>query len=389
MPSRRALLGALGSGAAAATTGCIGTVRSQLTGEPPIDGPCATPPESWSTAGGDAARTARTETAPPPADAESSAVRLGTREESGRRLASAPPAIANGTAFTPVAGGVVAADPADEPRWVADLDDQVEAIPALGCGVVFAAGLNETVVLDPDTGEVLWRFDGGYHEETTLAYRDGTLYLVDSSPVALDARTGEEQWRVDGGQTLAVGDDGLYAAEFGNGDGDLYGYDLAGEERFHLSLGKIVGSPTVADGTVFAVDNAGTVYAVDGATGATEWARSDLDNGKLHTGLAVRDGVLYLPSGHGSTSYALDAATGEVRWEQHTDMVTGRPVVGPDWVAFGRTNVGVSVYDLETGAHRRTWTREEHGFGIVRGLVPVQDGLVVDGGGETGLTVLA
>lgn len=389
MPSRRALLAALGSGAATAAAGCIGTVRSRLGGEPPIDGPCAPAPESWSTAGGDAARTARTATAPPPEDAESSPLRLGTDEESGRRLASSAPVIGNRTAFTPVADGIVAADPSDEPRWVADLDDQVDAIPALGCGVVFAAGLNETVALDPDTGETLWRYDGGYHEETTLAYRDGTLYVVDSAPVALDARTGEEQWRVDGGRTIAVSDDGLYAAEFGNGDGDLYGYDLAGEERFHLSLGKIVGSPTVVDGLVYVVDNDGTVYAVDGATGRTEWSQSSLHNGKLHTGLAVRDGMLYLPAGHGNTSYALDATTGEVRWEHHTDMVTGRPVVGPDWVAFGRTNVGVSLYDRATGEHRRTWTREDHELGIVRGLVPVEGGLVVDGGGETGLTLLS
>lgn len=389
MPSRRALLATLGSGVATVTAGCLGTVRSQLGAEPPIDGPCAPAPETWSTAGGDAGRTGQTATAAPPADADSSPLRLGLGEESGRRLASSTPAIGNGTAFVPVAGGVVAAMPGDEPRWAADLDDQFDAVPAVGCGTVFAAGLNETVALDPETGEVLWRRDGGSHEETAVAYRDGTLYVGTHGPLVLDARTGEEQWRAEGGRTLAVSADGLYAAEFGDGDGDLYGYDLDGEERFHLSLGKVVGSPTVADGTVYAVDNDGTVYAVDAVTGETDWSQSSLDNGKLHTGLAVRDGTLVLPAGHGSTSYALDAATGEVLWDQHTDMVTGRPVVGPDWVGFGRTNVGVSVYDLGTGAHRRTWTREEYDLGIVRGLVPVPDGLIVDGGGETGLTLLA
>lgn len=389
MPSRRALLAALGSGATAATAGCLASVRSRFGAEPPIDGPCASAPDTWSTAGGDAGRTGRTSTAPPPADADSSALRLGVDEESGRRLASSSPAIGNGTAFVSVAGGVVAAMPGDEPRWVAELDGQFDAVPALGCGVVFATSLNETVALSPDTGEVLWRHEGGSHEETALAYRDGTLYLGDSSPVALDARTGEEQWRADGGRTLAVGADGVYAAEFANGDGDLYGYDFAGEERFHLSLGKIVGSPTVADGTVYAVDNTGTVYAVDAVTGTTEWSRSGLNNGKLFTGLAVRDDVLILPSGHGNTSYALDTTTGEVVWEQQTDMVTGRPVVGSDWVAFGRTNIGVSLYDLETGEHRQSWTREEYDLGIVRGLVPVEEGLVVDGGGPTGLVLLA
>jgi outer membrane protein assembly factor BamB len=389
MPSRRALLTTLGSGIATTTTGCLGTVRSQLCADPPIDGPCASEPETWSTAGGDAERTGQTATAPPPVDADSSPLRLGTREEGGRRLASSTPAIGNGTAFVSVAGGVVAAMPGDEPRWAADLEDQFDAVPAVGCGVVFAAGLNETVALDPDTGEMRWRREIGSHEETAVAYRDGTLVVGTHGPRVLDARTGEEQWRAAGGRTLAVSDDGLYAAEFGNGDGDLYGYALDGDERFHLSLGKIVGSPTVADGTVYAVDNDGTVYAVDAVTGATEWSQPSLDNGKLFTGLAVRDGTLVLPAGHGGVSYGLDTATGAVLWEQHTDMVTGRPVVGPDWVAFGRTNVGVSVYDFETGAHRQTWSREEYDLGVVRGLAPVQEGLVVDGGGPTGLTLLA
>ncbi|MEF8858438.1 MAG: PQQ-binding-like beta-propeller repeat protein [Halolamina sp.] len=388
MPSRRAALIAFGTGVAAATAGCLEQLQPGAT-KPPIDGPCAPAPETWSTAGGDAGRTGQTATAAPPADADSSPLRLGTREESGRRLASSTPAIGNGTAFVSVAGGVVAAMPGDEPRWAADLEDQFDAVPAVGCGVVFAAGLNETVALDPDTGEVLWRRDGGSHEETTVAYRDGTLYVGTHGPRVLDARTGEERWRADGGQTLAVSDDGVYAAEFSNGEGDLYGYDPDGEERFHLSLGKIVGSPTVADGTVYVVDNDGTVHAVDAVTGAMDWSQSSLDNGKLFTGLAVRDGTLVLPAGHGSTSYGIDTATGEVLWAQQTAMVTGRPVVGPDWVAFGRTNVGVAVYDLETGEHRRTWSREAYDLGVIRGLVPVQDGLIVDGGGPTGLSLLS
>lgn len=390
MPSRRALLTALGSVAGTTTAGCLGSVRSRLSAEPPIDGPCAPSPDSWSTAGGDAGRTARTETAPPGTDAESSSVSLGVDEESGRRLASAVPALWNGVAFVPSAGGVVAADPGDEPRWVTDTERTVDAVPAVGCGVVFAAGLSQVIALDPETGEQRWATDAGSHEATALAYREGVLYAADvDGPVALDARTGEEKWRADGGRTLALGADGLFAAEFANGEGDLYGYDTDGTERFHLSLGKIVGSPTVADGTVYAVDNEGTLYAVDARTGETRWSRSPPDNGKLHTGLAVRDDTLLLPAGHGNVSYALDTETGETLWEQRTQMVTGRPVVGPDWVAFGRTNVGVSVYDLGTGEHQQTWKREEHDLGIVRGLVPVQNGLIVDGGGPTGLTVLA
>jgi outer membrane protein assembly factor BamB len=378
MPSRRSLLGSLGAAVATGTAGCLGSVRGRLGSDPPVDGPCGSPPTSWSTAGGDAARTGRTATAPPPADAEVERVRLGSREDGGRRLASGLPAVVNGTAFTPTAGGVVAASPSGDPRWAADLDGQFDAVPAVGCGVVFATGLSDTVALDPDTGEVRWRSeDVGGHEATTIAYRDGALYAAVFGVDALNPRTGEERWHSGDGDTLAVGVDGFYTTHNENGDGALYGYDRDGNERFHLTPGKIVGSPTVRDGTVYAVDNGGRVWAVDGTTGETLGSRSPPGNGKLFTGVAVRGNRLLVPAGHGDTSYALDTETGETLWEADTAMALARPVVGPDWVAFSRVNEGITVYDLATGEHRRSWRRENHEFGTVRGIVPIEDGLLV------------
>jgi len=63
-------------------------------------------------------------------------------------------------------------------------------------------------------------------------------------------------------------------------------------------------------------------------------------------------------------------------------------VIGDNWVAFGRTNEGVTVYDRSTGDHRTTWPRAEYDFGTIDGLVPVEDGFVIREGSTSGLVVL-
>lgn len=95
-----------------------------------------------------------------------------------------------------------------------------------------------------------------------------------------------------------------------------------------------------------------------------------------------------VPAGNGTTSVALDATTGETRWTVDTGIVTGRPVVGDDWVAFGRTNAGITLYDRSTGEQRTTWSRNEYDLGTIDGLVAVADGFVIRAGSSSGLSLL-
>ena len=394
MRSRRALLTALGTGVATVTAGCGGDVRRRFDGDPPIDGTCAPAPESWSAAGGDAARTGRTSTEPPPDDASARSVPLGSTD-GDRNLAAATPAISNGTAFVSSGSTVVATDPGNGVRWAVDLDDDFDAVPAVGCGVVFAPGLNTLVALDPDRGEVLWRNDdigamGQPFRPAVHAFAEETLYVASYGTLAaVDPRTGDARWQRGRADTVAVGTEGVYTTTNGEADPSFHGYDHGGEERFHLSVGKVLGVPTVDGGVVYLVDNTGTIYAVDAHSGVARWTRSSLDNGKLQTGVAVRADTLVVPAGAGGVSYALDTATGEVRWRAETGSVLGRPVVGPDWVAFGRTNVGVSIYDLATGELRTTWERGSHGLGVVRGVTSVDEGLIVRDQAASSLSLLA
>lgn len=391
MPSRRALLKTLSTATAVGIAGCGGRVRDALDTEPPVTGPCPDPAMTWPTAGGDPGRTGRTDTAPPPPTADIVDLLAGLHEDGRQRLASSLPAVADGTAYVPSGSSVVAFPldaSGDGPTWIHDLDDDIDTVPALACGLVLAAGLNRVAALDPATGNTYWRADVGGHGETTVAAIDETVFVAGVSPVAVDIRTGDIQWTADGGDTLAVGDDGIYTTRNVNGTGGIFAHDLDGEERWHLALGKIVGSASVHDGRVWVADNVGTVYALDAATGETYWSRSLDGVDKIHSGLAVRGGDVVVPAGNGAESVVLDAATGETRWTADTGIVTGRPVVGDDWIAVGRTNSGVTVYDRATGEQRATWARDEYDLGTIDGLVPVEGGLVIREGTTSGLSLI-
>lgn len=346
---------------------------------------------TWPTAGGDRGRTGRTDTEPPAPDADVVDLLAGRRADGGRRLASSLPAIAGGTAYVPTGSGIVAQAldaPAHEPTWVHDLDDDIEAMPALACGVLLVPGVNRLAALDPATGDPYWRADVGGHGETAVAALEETVYVAHTTPVAVDVRTGNRMWSADGGDTLALDDGGVYTTRNVDGTGGIFAHDLDGAPRWHLALGKIVGSASVLDGRVWVADNEGTVYAIDAATGETNWSHAPGGVQKVHTGLAVRGADVVVPAGTGETSVVLDAVTGEPRWRVETGMVTGRPVVGDDWIAFGRTNTGVTVYDRATGEERATWTREEYDLGTVDGLVPVEGGFVIREGTTSGLSLI-
>jgi outer membrane protein assembly factor BamB len=318
---------------------------------------------------------------------------IGVHEDGRRPLATSVPAVRGGTAFVPVGGELLAValdSPEDGPIWKYEfnINSSIESVPALACGAIFAGNLNRLVALDPTSGDQYWRADVGSHQRTALALRDETVYIAQTGHSALEARTGTVRWHAGGGDTLAVGDDGVYTTQNINGTGGIFAHDLNGEERWHLPLGKIVGSTSVLNGRVWVGDNDGMVYAIDAETGETEWSRSPTGVGKIHSGVAVSGEDLIVPAGHGEVTVALDVATGETMWTAETGMVTSRPVVGEDWVGVGRTNTGVTIYDRSTGEERVSWSRAEYGLGTVDGLVPVDKGFIVRDGTTSGLSLL-
>lgn len=125
----------------------------------------------------------------------------------------------------------------------------------------------------------------------------------------------------------------------------------------------VTGTPTVSDGVAYFGDWAGTVHAVDPATGDERWA-TDL-GGAVIGSVPIIDDAVFAASG--TTLYRLDRATGEVEWQATTHhhpfaMISASPVVADglvfQGVASGEVTVpqaqysfrgSIGAWDVETG----------------------------------------
>jgi polyvinyl alcohol dehydrogenase (cytochrome) len=101
-------------------------------------------------------------------------------------------------------------------------------------------------------------------------------------------------------------------------------------------LSGVTSSPTVVDGTAYFGDWAGSVHAVDVATGDEQWT-TEL-GGSVIGSVPVDGDALFASSG--TTVFRLDRATGEVAWEASADdhpfaMASASPVVADGVVLQG------------------------------------------------------
>ena len=175
----------------------------------------------------------------------------------------------------------------------------------------------------------------------------------------------EEAWRValDSYVVMnpALVDGTLYAGEY---RGNLYAFDAAtGTEQwsFDPTNGKRNdgygwASPTVADGTVYVGNRNGHVYAVDAATGTKQWA---FDTGAydIHSTPVVDDGTVYVGDSSG-TLHALDASTGSQQWtfetasnaRYHSNDIESNLAVVDDRAYFAVDDGEVFAVDTASGS---------------------------------------
>lgn len=382
--SRRALLASLGGGAAA-LAGC--SSLPPLDAAPaPVD--CEPLPSVWPTAG---ANPGRTGVAPdarlPSADAEPR--RLMDRDDPGAGGVEAPPAVADGTAF--VTSRVATASAHGAHDWTFEEGAGSWLVPAVDCGIVYVHANVGAVALDPATGDVHWRTESdaaspGMSVANPAVVGD-TLYLGTEVVVALDGRTGKRRWVREfpedtASQGLAATDDAVVvAAEFAHdGYGYLACFDSDGTRRWLLRphpVDHTFAGPVVADDSVYVATDEGLLFAVDLDSGAVRW-RAPVDR-DIDTGLAVRDGTVFVPGAASGTFRAFDAADGSARWTRKLGYGVSAPAVvdGRLLVAAaghsGETDVdgaGFAAVDPATGdVERRYDSRSVGAFAVGDGVV--------------------
>jgi outer membrane protein assembly factor BamB len=155
-------------------------------------------------------------------------------------------------------------------------------------GLLYVSTSTGLYALHAATGELAWRFDTEMPLGNSPTVKDGVVYVggYDRKLHALDARTGQHLWAFAGAKA---------------------GYDT---------------NPLVIEGSVFAGNRDGTMYAI-GAHGTAQQGQllwSYETQGAIHLSAAYDAGTIYFAS-NDNRAYALNASDGRLVWR--SEMLPG------------------------------------------------------------------
>lgn len=221
---------------------------------------------------------------------------------------------------------------------------------------------------------------------------DSTSINYETSLNAFSVQTGHRLWRTsdysfDTTLTPAVASGRLYIGSYLDQDHNVYCFDAkTGKKQWsYLTRGAVLGTPTIANGTVYVGSQDSSLYALDANTGALRW-RFDNDLTFFAPPL-IQDGVVYAPSQDGYV-YALDERTGATFWRAYagvnvdTDAVgsgvlTTKPALYRN-VLFVTSGDTLYAFDIRQGAPRWRYTPVS-GIGIQLTSPVISSGLVLVG----------
>lgn len=212
----------------------------------------------------------------------------------------------------------------------------------------------------PKEGRLKWRVTFNVTSLTAPVVVENTVYIAssDGHVIALDAATGEHRWLtqiespVDSAPTVAG--DGLYLALR---DRRLLALDRkTGAVLWGLEGdGPLVASPIVVEGVVYALSSvAGTVFAIDAATGQELWRRTLKGSWTTSAASWARPILLVATGDH---VFYIDTRTGKIVlvYKVPIGMAIGPPAVFED-SAYVAVSTG-GVLRLALDARAPFWER--------------------------------
>jgi len=377
-PNRRRLLAAVGASAAAGLAGCLsggddsgggdgsGTGGGDATGGG--DGsPGSAGGTAWPMRNVDAAHTGRHPQASPPATPLTVDWSFASDVERAPGHRYLPVVVGDGHVITATPDGTVSAydEASGDQVWQHELTERATAGGgvALLDGVVYASSNDYDAdyplyALDVASGDVAWEVAAGQPFDPVIA--DGTIYgLGRDGVVALDAANGDELWSdgaVNGGVNLAAsggtvstrteaGSNGwqLLALDAGNGD------EQWRSESFTADSHPRASHVSVGDGTVYATNENGDVFAFDAGSGSTTWQTNPYtDTERSSTSFYPKEPPVVGPDNvyiGGFSVHALSKADGSEAW------AAGGTNQQRDYVAFVDGEL-YSLYDPGIVAYR-------------------------------------
>jgi len=154
-----------------------------------------------------------------------------------------------------------------------------------------------------------------------------------------------------------------------HGDGQNTGvYDDGGTrpngiKRWEYATGSQLdySTPAISNGTLYFLNDAGTLYALNASTGSLVWSYAT-GRSPSHSSPAVANGTVYFGTGFGIDGYfiALDANTGALQWSLHAYDYSPSPVVSNGLVIIAsRASNTYYAYNLTT--HGEVWSVFQNG----------------------------
>lgn len=305
------------------------------------------------------------------------------------------PTVADGRVYAAaVEGGVRAFDlQTGKTVWQYKSEERLAGGPGAGDGLVVVGSLDGKVIaLDAATGAEKWQAKVPNEVIAAPAIGQG-LVLVrsnDGRVSAFDAATGERRWfsnhdlpslSVRGNAPVTLGpgvvfvgnDDGTLSA-MGLNDGRPLWNQVIGvpEGRTELErMADVDGAPVLDDTTVYATSFKKETVAIDGPSGRPLWSRDNGGPGGL--GLSSSNVIVSDPAG---SVWALDKASGASVWS-NTSLARRSltaPTVHGDFAVVGDFDGYVHWLRLDNGQEA---ARERVGGKAVRAKPVVADGILL------------
>jgi outer membrane protein assembly factor BamB len=321
--------------------------------------------------------------------------RLGLRQR---------PAVANGRVYVAaVEGGVRALDlQSGAPVWRYESKARLSGGPGAGDGLVVVGTLDgEVIALDAATGAQKWQAKVSNEVIAAPAIGQGVVLVRsnDGRVSAFDAATGERRWfyandlpslTVRGNAPVTLGPG---VAFVGNDDGTLTAMSLSdGRQLWNQVVGvpdgrtelermsDVDGAPVLDGTTLFASSFKNESVAIDGPSGRPLWNR---DHGGAG-GMGVASGSVLVSDGAG-TVWALDKASGMPSWSNPTlaRRSLTAPAVHGDYAVVGDFDGYLHWLRLDNG---QIAARKRSGRSALRAQPVVADGILLAQGVDGRLT---
>lgn len=236
------------------------------------------------------------------------------------------------------------------------LGNEPGSSPAVDNGIVYFGDINKKVyAVFASNGTKKWEYTGPYTISSSPmgdpVVSNGMVFMGGPGPMnmtALFASNGTVRYRTTLGyanwelQSPAVSGSTLYT---GGADLNLYALDAAtGSQIWTFPLGSLLrGSPSVADGIIYASTMGKVMYAIYADNGTEKWRFSPPNDRGIFGAPVISDGVVYIYGDGADHFYAVGNGTTAANFG-------GRVLAGDtgNYSAIGLRNVTVRMFGSST-----------------------------------------